>query len=320
MGVKYSTIAVDNTIKTNNIVITNGTGDYGSLFWTGITPPDSGYTIYNVGSGSQSPNIVVAKNDAGAIFYAKSFGGTGINTIGDALAYLSTGSTGTTIVNMDYPGIVTSGLTVNLDAGFVPSFPRKGSTWYNLSSNSYNGTVTGGTFSTEASGVFTFNGHNPATIPSSLFSTYSSNFTVSLWINSSAGGYVIGWGNGGASPYYQWMLYIQTQLWFAYYNGANSFLSGSTIVPLSTWTQITATVNTSGQIGLYVNTTGSTSNGTITPIKIRTDYNRTITGYPIDSLDAYYNGKMACIHIYNRILSADEIAQNYNAMRSRFGV
>jgi hypothetical protein len=33
-----------------------------------------------------------------------------------------------------------------------------------------------------------------------------------------------------------------------------------------------------------------------------------------------FNGKIATAHIYNRVLSDDEIAQNYNATKSRFGL
>jgi len=33
-----------------------------------------------------------------------------------------------------------------------------------------------------------------------------------------------------------------------------------------------------------------------------------------------YNGNLACISIYNRALSAEEVLHNYNALKGRFGL
>jgi hypothetical protein len=34
----------------------------------------------------------------------------------------------------------------------------------------------------------------------------------------------------------------------------------------------------------------------------------------------YYNGNIGTVKVYNRALSAAEVAQNYNAQKSRFGL
>lgn len=38
------------------------------------------------------------------------------------------------------------------------------------------------------------------------------------------------------------------------------------------------------------------------------------------SSDRYWNGKISCTQIYNRALSAAEVAQNFNALRGRYGI
>jgi hypothetical protein len=38
------------------------------------------------------------------------------------------------------------------------------------------------------------------------------------------------------------------------------------------------------------------------------------------SAGEYLNGQIALVQIYNRVLSASEVLQNFNAYRQRFGV
>lgn len=143
--VKYSATKVNNTIKANNIVFSNKTTDLGPTsstgFYVGIDPPSSGYTIYQVFGEGQQPKAVVAHNDNEAIYFARSFGGTNINTIEDALVYFLTGSTSTTIVNMDYPKIITNDLVLSIDKNFIASYPRGGTAWNDLSGNNNNGYI-----------------------------------------------------------------------------------------------------------------------------------------------------------------------------------
>ena len=75
-------------------------------FWAGIDPPENGYTIITITSSRREPSFVVAYNDDDVIYFAKTFGGTNINTVDDAINYLLTGSTDTTIFNTLPPSII----------------------------------------------------------------------------------------------------------------------------------------------------------------------------------------------------------------------
>ena len=46
------------------------------------------------------------------------------------------------------PRIVTDGLTLCLDGAASTSYSGSGSTWYDLSGNAYNGTITGASYQT----------------------------------------------------------------------------------------------------------------------------------------------------------------------------
>jgi hypothetical protein len=68
-------------------------------------------------------------------------------------------STDKLATNFDYENIVTDGLVLNLDAGFVGSYPTTASTWYDISGNDKNSTLTNGpTFNSANSGSIVFDG------------------------------------------------------------------------------------------------------------------------------------------------------------------
>jgi len=56
------------------------------------------------------------------------------------------------------PKTVTDGLVLLLDVGNPKSYPGSGTTWYDLSGNGNDGTITNATFSTAGGGSMTFNG------------------------------------------------------------------------------------------------------------------------------------------------------------------
>ena len=59
------------------------------------------------------------------------------------------------------PSIVSSGLILHLDAGNTDSYPGSGTTWSNLASSSFDGTLTNGpTFSSDDGGSIVFDGSN----------------------------------------------------------------------------------------------------------------------------------------------------------------
>jgi hypothetical protein len=89
----------------------------------------------------------------------------------------------------------------------------------------------------------------------------------------------------------------------------------------NTWYQYVFTYNHASPYNkqLYVN--GVLISGT--PVQTQSQYSGTGTvriGATYSSGGSYANGKINSATIYNRILSADEVTQNFNAMRGRYGV
>lgn len=129
-------------------------------FYAGIDPPDSGYTLYFPG-GPTGINAKVVNNDTELLLVAKEHGGSSIQTITDAINYLATGSTGTTIINANISPIVTNGLVLYTDAGFLPSYPKSGTEWRDISGNGNNTTlVNGPIWNSSAGGKIMLDGAN----------------------------------------------------------------------------------------------------------------------------------------------------------------
>lgn len=337
-AIKFSTTPVNGSIKSNNIVIGNDNIAYGPTsstgFYAGIAPPDSGYTIYNVNQATHIPTAVVAHNDTELIYYAKSFGGTNIVTTSDAINYLLTGSTGTTVVNMDYHGIVTSGLVVNLDAGFIPSYPKNGTVWRDLTGN-YNATILSGV-SFNNNGEFIFNGTGTSDYRidcGTNFSPYLSgntDFSIEcmvycdlpqtnmgdIWGNHNTfNGIVLQQYGGGSINVYYWA-YGDGAQWV--FGNSNSY-SGLAF-PDQVYSHITIIYKAAISGFTYINgelidVAKLISNSGMTPNSLF-NFQLGIGFQPASGRN--FKGKISEFRIYNRALSSSEILQNFNALKYRY--
>jgi hypothetical protein len=227
--------------------------------------------------------------------------------------------------------IVTNGLAVHLDAGSRISYPGSGTTWIDLSGNRYNGTLTNTpTFDSRNQGSLTFNGTNQYVTGSSnttLDLSTNQNYSICAWINpnfadSAAGAYAV-FNYTGPSPgfirtYIRWE---GTSLGF-YTDTVNSVGSAWRFKPsfaANTWNYLCFT-HTTANVGLYY------FNGSpFSTVFVASSAATGVVNFPVTvgygSVNNYYwNGRIATTSVYNRTLSAQEIAQNYNATKTRYGL
>ena len=140
--VKYNLSTSPNSIQSGNFNIgVNNTETDLSEFYTGICPIEEGYTIY-IDKASNGPSIYAPKDDAELVEITNVLGGN-VSTPEDALVWI-TSQSNMTVLNTNYPPIVTSGVTLNLDSACVSSYPTTGINWNDLSGNGYYGVFSGG--------------------------------------------------------------------------------------------------------------------------------------------------------------------------------
>ena len=224
-------------------------------------------------------------------------------------------------------GIVTNGLVLNLDAAKTDSYPGTGTTWRDLSGFGNNGTlINGPTFSgigKQASIVF--DGVNDSVnIPNNpvLNFTGSVNLTSEVWIKFNQYkdiSIVNAKGNGGGQIKAYNYLFVgsNTSIAFRFSDGINDQSSpviSKFILPEGTWGHVVGVLDTTA-IRLYLNGVeiGTATTRTINP-KSNND------SFLISSPSYALNGNVAISRIYNRALTQQEITQNFNATKGRFGL
>ena len=331
--IKYSTGSETLSLKKGNFYI--GTGDVGkgptstTGYYNGITPPSGGYTIY-LNKASGGPSIYTASNDAQLISLTNSIAGTSYTTVNECLVYFA-GQTDKVCLNRDYEGIVTDGLILNVDAGFTPSYPKNGTTWYDVSLSGNNGTlINGPTFSTDGGGSIVFDGVDDYSRIefNTLFNGSSSDsFSIeiifkrnSLVYGNADSLYQMGTGGLTNARIYFWFDNNSNGSMAINYYTQSGVLNGDRYVVLDSqlddlnYHHAVQVVNkeTSLMTGYWDGI--NKGSGGIISNSFTSDVYFDIAG------ENHCDATIGIVRIYNRALTSTEVLQNYNAQKGRFGL
>jgi hypothetical protein len=338
-SIKYSASAQTLALKKGNFWI--GTGDVGkgptstTDYYNGITPPSGGYTIY-LNKASQGPSIYTVGSDAALISLTDRIAGQTFETVAAALDWYSS-QTDKMVLNIDYPAIVTNGLTANLDATCVVSYPNTGTTWYDLSGSSNNGSISIGsptftTFGGRRTIRFSNQGKNVYAPPYDGFtlssnpglSATSTSFTFEAWCYqvTADNGQVVILSNAGSCGGYRWGPVGSNTYWLFGDSTCTQFNEG-TVSNSSTligrWVQLVGIFDRAQTLGdgrkfyNYVNASLQSSVTIFDPVM------PTNTPGMIACCGAF-DGYISVVRVYNRALTPTEITQNFNAQKSYFGL
>ena len=242
--------------------------------------------------------------------------------------------------------IVTSGLVLCLDAGNRKSYPGIGTAWTDLSGRGNTGTLTnmdGTNFNSANGGSLVFDGTNEF-----VNTNYSVNnlndATISCWMRTSVTqksgffGFRTNASPGVGFDWVQFQFYITgdtdatstgNYLKYEEFSGqiSRSLFLNTTSITTGNWINIVATSSSTksvvyfngSQVAENTNATQPSRNAGAT-LKIGGTGDWTST-QPLQMLNGYYfNGNIAIGLVYNRALTATEIAQNYNALKGRYGL
>jgi hypothetical protein len=227
------------------------------------------------------------------------------------------------------PKIVTSGLVLALDSGNQKSYPGSGAVWGDLSGNGLDatgnasyisslGVTSGASFSTTATGILNNDLH-------SIFFMIKFN-SSGTYPNGTTGGWekIFSYNAGGSDRSPSVWRYPSNRLIHWRYDPSNTgvdisstfasdyFVSGTEFV-LNTWYYVGVTKN-GATATAYVNGTTVGSNTVSNPKTAGTAAVIINEGYtnPLNNVNF--------LTVYNRVLTSSEVLQNYNALKSRFGL
>jgi hypothetical protein len=301
-------------------------------FWNGIVPAASGYTIYQ-NKAANGPSIRTAANDSALVSILQSMGSTG-STAANVLDWASQQSS-IMVANIDYPSIrMTTQIpyqTMLLDAGYVSSYPRQGTTWRDLGGFNQNVTlVNGPTFSSVDGGSIVFDGTNDSvTLSTTPLKLGTGAWSLSCWWKA----------NGTQADFSSIMSLnfvasnISQGSWaFKVKNAtAQNVFSFSYASALNTIVDVTssAACNDGNWHNLVITRSGTSCIMYMDAVSVGTftlPNNFNLTGTANANLgftprdNAYIKGNVAFCSINGFALTAEQVTSNFNALKGRFGL
>jgi len=293
---------------------------------TGTTNCNITNTLVNVGGSDtffvtgQICEAIVIKGTVGTsnrqgleAYLANKWGLTGQMAAGNS--YMANGlSTNSFFISRIplYFATIATNLITNLDAASYTS----GGTWTALTGNNY--TITG-TFTTASSAVI-LDGSSYAQDRTGILSSTMLSFTLDVWFYAPSGeeGSVIGeLGQAALSGWEVTLISIATNtISVGFWTGSFYKLSVGSYTA-NTWTHVSYTYNNTTKVIIgYVNGV-SVSTGTATKTWPTRVY-LTTGGRAAQS--SSFTGRIGAFKVYNSVLSATDVKQNYNSLASRYGL
>lgn len=225
--------------------------------------------------------------------------------------------------------VLPNGLVFNVDPGNFYTYPKYGATVSDLKGN-VNGTIGGNvSFNSTNPGYFTFDGNgdyidfgaNPTNFPP------TGDISVFMWVRPTS--LNVGWnifmskwfqdlnGTGGYYDFHFAFYPIGSTLYQNLYTTNRSNAFGSTAVTINNWYMVGFTIS-NGNLQFYLN---GALDGSVQSNSART--NQTVNRFWIGDARAIvggFIGNIGSAAVYNRALSFEEVIQNYNLTKTKYGL
>jgi hypothetical protein len=217
------------------------------------------------------------------------------------------------------PKIVTNNLVLLLDAGNSKSYPGSGNTWFDLSGNNNNGAgimssaINGPTFSSSNGGSIVFAGSfDSVTIPNQTRNILSCN----IWLKKTNA-------NTTVNNRDRLVMSINSFGWGIGINGDNTVFFTNVGMSQTISNQV---INNTLWNNLCITHSGSLTcfyfNGVLDVCKNYSASFSSSGNYSIGSRgnNEWFSGSMSHVSIYSSVLTAENVLQNYNALKGRFNL
>jgi|UPI000482693D hypothetical protein len=295
-------------------------GSNGNDINGGAAGTDSGASTWNGGGGGGAGWYGGGGGAGGGAATGGGAGGaTKTNSGNSSFGALNTIGDGSVIITC----LSNSGLVLNLDAGNTNSYSGSGTTWFDLSGNGSNVTLTSTTFNPACGGSIVFNG-------TSSYANFNANIgnanavTVDMWVKTNSLNAPTGSMYFGFGQYDVW-----TDTGNIGYNTSSADQYGITTSRAKdlgiegAWKHLVFVMNVGSKTNnkIYVNGVSQTMS------QVQGVFNSAnanfnsgagrIAGWRNDS-NWLMNLNVASFKIYNRELSQQEITNNFNASKQRF--
>jgi len=228
------------------------------------------------------------------------------------------------------PDTVQDGLVLSLDAADRNSYPGSGTLWTDLSGNGNNGTLTNGpTFNSANLGSIVFDGIDDfisLSDSSGLTQAGSTQFTVELWAKKAQADKDLLIGAQDQTVFKGWFLqwYSDSIVYFGIRNGTGTGYNRVSLSYTSNFVNLIGVFDGSQSTDatknkIYINGTQQTLTTLPQLSSVPTNLVQLTIGRVVN-FNGFTTANISIAKIYNRALSASEIAQNYSSTKTRFGL
>lgn len=227
------------------------------------------------------------------------------------------------------PPSVLNGLVLSVDANNIKSYSGSGTSWNDLSLSKITGTLTNSP--TYSSGYFSLNGSTQyINFGTQTLGVSAASKTMCAWIYPTSipnnpTGILDMDGNGsiGGATNYGWGFWLSNtgKLWYWPADNVDIIDASSSSVTTNKWNFVSVAFNFSLKTAYFYYNGIFAGSGTTTGTETApaTGQNLLIGAARNGTLGAFA-GRIACVSLYNRVLTANEITQNFNATKGRFGL
>lgn len=234
------------------------------------------------------------------------------------------------------PSITRTGLQLWLDAANTKSYPGSGTTWTDLTGNGFNGTlVNSPTFNSSNNGSLVFNGSTNYSTSGAVSGSFTS-FTVQVWFyptsvanyqNPIDCNYSYNGTTGNIGPRLE--MNSSGKLNWLYSNNTgdnNQYYVQDVVVSglaANTWHYAAITYNGTTSTTYYNGAdTGisRTSQGAPTGFVGVINNVNIGRGFHLGGAERYFAGRVGVVLLYNTALTANNIRNDFEALRGRFGI
>jgi hypothetical protein len=330
--IKYSTTGDTLSLKKGDYYI--GVGDVGkgptevTGYWNGVDVPSGGYIIHK-NKSVNGPAMWLCKDDAEFVYITNNIEGTTFTGATQSLVYYSP-MNDAMVFNRNYNTITTSLLSIVLDPSFTVSYPKSGTTFYNIGNNNNSLTfslLNGVSYSSESGGSLVFDGVDDEVSSDAVY-TMTSGTTFDIWVKRTSNGnefnmmmshfipYMAFRGTGSGSDINRYQV-----AWYGVSGGTqtqrNLYSTGATFSN-NIWYNFTYTLLydlqtqlATGRIyinGVFNGTDSIYSDSIYQPSSIR----RLLLGNYINN-QYPFTGNIGRFLLYERVLSDSEIRTNYQS-------
>lgn len=223
------------------------------------------------------------------------------------------------------PAIVTSGLRMSVDAGNYVSYPLTGSNWFDFTDNKIDQTLYNTpTFSNDGGGCIVFDGSTQYGSSASQTGFGGVDKTVDIWfkvVAFSSGGFnrpITLAGNSITDAPAMSLGYKTASTSFELGMGGSPYdcYIALSAINLDTWCNVVGSV-VGNRLSAYIN-------GAFYSSKTNSGFIESDVFIQLARYNGNYNQnancKIASVKVYNRGLTSEEVNQNFNAARARFGI